>query len=222
MILCIADILTAAEAADLVAALDAVPFGDGRETAGWNARTVKRNLQALKTGPAADTAAMVEAALRRNALFMSATLPRRIAPVLFSRYEPGMTYGTHLDDALVGEEPKLRTDISLTLFLSPPDACDGGELVVESTAGEESWKLAAGSAVVYAASTLHRVEPVTRGARLAAVTWVESLVRDAAKREILFDLDNARRAIFAGAGKTREFDLVSKSHANLLRRWAET
>ena len=222
MILCIADVLTADELASIVAVLSAAAFGDGRDTAGWNARLVKRNLQALKNDPARGAAEAVETALRRNALFASAALPRRIAPVMFSRYEQGMAYGSHFDDAVMGGANPLRSDIAMTLFLSAPADCDGGELVIETTGGEEAYKLDPGSAVIYPATTLHRVEPVRRGVRVAAVTWVESLVRDAAKREILFDLDNARRALFAIGGKTREFDLVSKSHANLLRRWAET
>ena len=118
------------------------------------------------------------------------------------------------------QEP-IRSDLSFTLFLSPPDAYDGGELVIEGSAGEQAFKLPAGGLVLYPSSTLHRVAPVTRGERLAAVSWVQSQVRDPACREILFDLDTARRTLFQREGKSREFDLLSKSLANLLRLWAE-
>jgi PKHD-type hydroxylase len=129
-----------------------------------------------------------------------------------------MAYGTHVDDALMGG---MRTDISFTLFLSDPESYDGGELVTESHAGEQPFKLPAGSLVLYPSTTLHRVEPVTRGSRLAAVGWVRSLVRDPARRELLFDLDTARKALFDRDGKSPEFDLLSKCGANLLRMWAE-
>jgi PKHD-type hydroxylase len=141
--------------------------------------------------------------------------------MLFSRYEAGMSYGRHIDNALMGNQDFLRSDISLTLFLSPPSTYEGGELVIESTDAEQAYKLEAGSVIVYPSSTLHRVEPVTEGVRLVAVAWVQSLVREPSEREILFDLDTARRAIFTKQGKTIEFDLISKSHANLLRKWAE-
>ena len=116
----------------------------------------------------------------------------------------------------------IRTDVSFTLFLGDPASYDGGELVMEGTGGEQAYKLDAGSMILYPSGALHRVEPVTRGARLAAVGWAQSLVRDPGKREILFDLDTARRAIFRQQGKTAEFDLISKSTANLMRLWAES
>lgn len=129
-----------------------------------------------------------------------------------------MAYGTHIDNALM-QNPLMRSDISMTLFLSDPATYAGGELVVESTQGEEAFKLPAGSAIVYPSSTLHRVEEVTQGIRLAAVTWVQSLVRDPQQREVLFDLETARQTLFEASGKTPVFDLISKSHANLLRQW---
>jgi PKHD-type hydroxylase len=115
----------------------------------------------------------------------------------------------------------IRADLSLTLFLSEPNSYEGGELVIESTQGEQSFKLAAGSLVLYPSTTLHRVEPITAGMRLVAVTWIQSLVRDPSDREILFDLDTARQILFAQYGKSKEFDLLSKSYANLLRKWIE-
>ena len=203
--------------------LGAARFADGAATAGWHARLVKQNRQAAREEGTNEAAALVQQALEGSDVFRSGVLPKRLVLPLFARYEPGMTYGSHVDDALMAaSEGRLRTDVAVTVFLSPPESYEGGELVVEETAGERSFKLPAGAAVAYPATTLHRVAPVTRGVRLVAVTWVESFVRDAAHREILFDLDQARRAIFAEKGKSREFDLVSKSYSNLLRRWAET
>jgi PKHD-type hydroxylase len=219
MILCIDGVFDAAALAEAAALLTRIRFEDGARTAGWHAREVKRNLQAA----AGDTAAaalraMVMARLEAHALFQLAARPRRLAPLLVSRYEPGMGYGSHVDDALMGE---LRSDVAFTLFLGKPEDCDGGELVLDSTAGEQPFKLAAGSLVLYPATTLHRVETVTRGTRFAVVGWAQSLVRDPARRELLFDLETARRAMFEKDGKTAAFDLVSKSLANLLRQWAE-
>jgi PKHD-type hydroxylase len=133
----------------------------------------------------------------------------------------GMQYGSHVDNAFMGNENRMRSDLSLTLFLSDPATYEGGELVVETTQGEQAFKLDAGAMVLYPSSTLHRVEPVTAGVRLAAIAWVQSLVKEVTEREILFDLDTARQAIFAKHGKTAEFDLLTKSYANLLRKWGE-
>jgi len=222
MILCVSGVLSAEALAEIRSLLSEVPFSDGRNTAGWHARLVKENLQADKTEPAVRAEAIVRDALFTNPLFQAAALPRSLRPILFSRYEEGMGYGSHVDDALMGRQPPQRSDVSLTVFLSTPAEYDGGELVIESTAGEHDYKLEAGSAIFYPSTTLHRVAPVTRGARLVAVGWVQSLVRSAARREILFDLDNVRRSIFDRDGKSREFDLLCKSHANLLRLWSET
>src|SRR6266478_7972497 len=153
-----------------------------------------------------------------NEVFRLAVRPKALSPLLFSRYEKNMHYGSHVDDALM---EGMRTDVSFTLFLSEPTSYDGGELTIESAGGEETFKLAAGTLVAYSATSLHRVTAVTRGARLAAVGWARSFIRDPAQRELLFDLDTARRQIFAREGKSTEFDLVSKSFANLLRMWVE-
>ena len=153
-----------------------------------------------------------------HALFVLATRPKALTPIILSRYDADMRYGTHVDDALMGG---LRTDVSYTLFLSDPASYEGGELVIESTAGEQPFKLEAGSLVLYPSTTLHRVEPVLSGERLAAVGWVRSLIRDPARRELLFDLETASRQLFEKHGKTGEFDLVTKSATNLLRLWAE-
>jgi PKHD-type hydroxylase len=223
MILGLGDILDQQRLDRIGAALSGAQFADGTATAGWHARVVKKNRQAMREARTNEAAALVQQALEQSDVFRSGVLPKRFVLPLFARYEPGMTYGSHVDDALMAaSEGRLRTDVAATVFLSPPASYEGGELVIEETAGERIFKLPAGSAVVYPATTLHRVAPVARGVRLVAVTWIESFVRDAAQREMLFDLDQARRAIFAEKGKSREFDLVSKTYSNLLRRWAET
>lgn len=222
MIFSIASVLTAKELNFVAECLDDSDFVDGKTTAGWHARLVKHNTQ-LKTQAsyAKDLKELVKTALGRNPLFQMTVQPKAVHSLLFSRYEAGMSYGTHVDNALMGNQEKLRSDISLTLFLNKPSSYEGGELVIESIEGERTFKLEAGDAVVYPSSTLHRVEPVTEGVRLVTVGWVQSFVRDPMKREILFDLDTVRRSIFQKSGKTIEFDLISKTYANLLRQWAD-
>lgn len=226
MILCIDAVLTDEELETIATALKTAPFVDGKATAGWHARQVKHNTQ-IEAGAAAENVrSLVLAALQRNAIFQMAAYPKTIRPPLISRYEEGMSYGTHVDNALMGSSNAsrtdlMRTDLSLTLFLNPPDDYDGGELVIEDTLGHHPFKLPAGAMVLYPATTLHRVEPVTRGTRLVAVTWVQSLVRNAGDRELLFELDTARQSLFQQHGKTPEFDQITKCHANLLRRWVE-
>jgi PKHD-type hydroxylase len=219
MILCIQNLLDSAAMAECRAALPRLTWVDGAATAGWHARLVKKNQQAAADDALAETLRQrVVQALQANELFKVAAWPKVAGPVLISRYGTGMEYGLHVDDAMMGP---LRSDISYTVFLSDPADYDGGELVMETTTGEQGFKLPAGSMVLYPSTTLHRVAPVTRGARHAAVGWVQSLVRDAAKREILFDMESARRAVFQKGGKTPEFDLMSKSSANLIRMWSE-
>lgn len=222
MIICMANILTSEELGLIIDRLKNAEFVDGKLTAGWYAQQVKNNAQ-LKNdvAPTQELRNLVNQALKRNSLFQIAARPKAIRPIMFSRYQGGMYYGTHIDNAIMGDEELMRSDLSLTLFLSDPATYTGGELVIESTQGEQAFKLDAGSMVVYPTTTLHRVEPVTEGERLAAVTWVQSLVRDAHKREILFDLDTVRDTLFQKSGKTAEFDLLSKSIANLLRKWAD-
>jgi len=223
MILCIGNILTPEQVSRISAALDDGQFEDGRKTAGWHARLVKNNEQmASGSAQGKELRAEVEAPLTGPPVFQMAVRPRRMTPILFSRYRDGMTYGNHVDDPVMGRgDNRIRTDISFTLFLDDPDSYDGGELVTDTTAGEQSYKLPAGSAVIYPSSTLHRVEPVTRGQRRVAIGWIQSTIRDPAQREVLFDLDTARRQIFEREGKTAEFDLLTKSLANLQRFWAE-
>ena len=195
-------------------------FVDGLMTAGWASRLVKKNEQ-LAAGPGAQAAQKrVIDALAANAVFSTAVMPQRIGPPLFARYTPGMSFGAHVDNAVMGAD-HLRTDVSVTVFLAEPDTYDGGELVIDTASGEESYKLPAGSAVIYPSTTLHRVAEVTRGTREVAVTWAQSLVRSAERRELLFDLERARRALFERDGKTAEFDLLHKVASNLRRMWVE-
>jgi PKHD-type hydroxylase len=197
-------------------------FVDGRSTAGWHARKVKHNEQADAGADIVQTwRQRVGDSIRRHPLFQMAARPARMTPVRFSRYRAGMHYGNHVDDPVMGGERPVRTDLSFTLFLEAPEDYDGGELVTDTTAGEQRYKLPAGAMILYPSSTLHRVEPVTRGRRLAAIGWVQSQVRDPGAREILFDLDTARRQLFEREGKSTEFDLLSKSLANLQRLWVD-
>jgi PKHD-type hydroxylase len=218
MILAIADVLTAADVDALRAGLASATFVDGKTTAGWSAKVVKANLQARPDAEVERLRALVEARLLEHPIFALATRPKAIIGPLFSRYQPGHAYGTHVDDALIAG---MRTDVSFTLFLSDPAAYDGGELIIDTTSGEEAFKLAPGSLVTYPATTLHRVAPVVQGERLAAAGWVRSHLRNAAQRELLFDLETARRRLFEREGKTAEADLLAKCAANLLRLWCD-
>lgn len=221
MLICIPDIITPAEARQVRDRVLQLKFVDGSATAGVYARTVKRNQQLENSPETQKLQEFVMQALMRSLEFERFAFPRNMKPIMFSRYEPGMEYGTHVDNAVMSGRPPVRSDVSLTLFLSEPDTYDGGELTIQTLTGEEQIKLPAGSIVTYPSSTLHRVAPVTRGVRVAAVTWVQSMIRDPACREILSDLETTRRTIFETQGKTREFDLISKSFANLMRMWAE-
>jgi PKHD-type hydroxylase len=215
----IGNVLSADEIDTVCAALARAHFVDGKATAGFAARMVKNNQQAEGSDRSLATIRqLVAERVLGNEVFRLAVRPKALSPLLFSRYERGMHYGSHVDDALMDG---MRTDVALTLFLSDPTSYDGGELTIESAAGEETFKLDAGALVAYSATSLHRVADVTRGARLAAVGWARSFVRDPAQRELLFDLDTARRQLFAREGKSAQFDLISKSFANLLRMWVE-
>ena len=221
MIFAINEVLTPEELKLIIESLEHADFVDGKTTAGWHAKFVKNNMQLnSKVSYFNDLREIIKTTLKRNALFQCAVQPKIIHSILFSRYEKGMFYGMHVDNAFMGNQDFWRSDVSFTLFLSSPSTYEGGELVIECTDNECTYKLEAGSMIVYPSSTLHRVETVTQGVRLAAVGWVQSLVRDPNEREILFDLDTARRSIFAKEGKSIEFDLLSKSYTNLLRKWA--
>ena len=223
MIFTIENLLTPEQLAIISERLQTDDFVDGKTTAGWHARIVKENTQlSNKATYAKEIKDLIRVALEKNPLFKVATQPNIVHSMLISRYETGMSYGQHVDNAIMGTGSSCyRSDISLTVFLNDPGSYEGGELVIEHVEGERMFKLEAGSTIVYPSSTLHRVEPVTKGVRLVAVAWVQSLVRAPQQREILFDLDTVRRSIFQKEGKTIEFDLISKSHANLLRQWSQ-
>lgn len=222
MILVIDGALTPAELERIRDSLAQAEFVEGKTTAGWHAKQVKNNRQLARTSPqAGELQELVKGALERHPLLKMAVQPKLIHSVLFSRYEAGMSYGTHVDNAFMGKQQFWRSDVSFTLFLSSPPSYTGGELVVEASDGERSYKLEAGSLVAYPSSSLHRVEPVSAGVRSVAVGWIQSWVRSPERREILFDLDTVRRSIFAREGKTVEFDLLSKTYANLLRQWGD-
>jgi PKHD-type hydroxylase len=196
---------------------------DGRVTAGHQGAPVKRNVQIAETSPIArELGDLILAALERNSLFISAALPSQVYPPMFNRYESGMHFGSHVDGAIrliPGTGAKIRTDISATLFLSSPDEYDGGELLIEDTYGVHSAKLAAGDMLIYPSTSLHRVSPVTRGARIASFFWIQSLVRDDGQRSLLFDLDTAvQRLNAAGADDVARTHLTGCYH-NLLRMW---
>jgi PKHD-type hydroxylase len=220
MMMLIEGLLPEEDVARVRAGLAAAPFQDGRATAGATARAVKANEQAVGADPDVQALeAFVVDALLRNALFQASARPARLSRVLFSRYRPGQTYGPHTDDALMGMAPnRLRADLAFTLFLADPASYEGGELVIDSPAGAKTAKLAAGSAIVYPAGTIHHVAPVTTGERLACVGWVQSLVRDHAQREMLFDLTLARAKL---TGAANDVLLLDKAISNLLRMWSE-
>jgi PKHD-type hydroxylase len=215
----IGNVLAADEIKTVLAVLKRARFEDGRASAGFAARLVKRNRQADGSDRSLATIReLIAARILSNEVFRLAARPKALSTLLLSRYEKGMHYGSHVDDPLIDG---MRADVAFTLFLSDPKSYAGGELIIESVAGEETVKLPAGSLVAYPATSLHRVADVSRGTRLAAVGWARSLVRDPARRELLFELDTARRQLFAREGKSAEFDLISKSFANLMRMWVE-
>jgi PKHD-type hydroxylase len=225
MIIRVPSVLSSDELVAIRARLESGAWDDGRLTAGHQSARVKDNLQLPQHDPAArDASDSVLRALERSPLFVSAALPHHVYPPLFNRYVPGMSFGNHVDNAvrqIPGTPHRLRTDVSATLFLSPPEEYDGGELIVEDTFGTHSVKLAAGDMVVYPASSLHRVEPIARGTRTAAFFWIQSMVRDDSARTLLFDLDTTIRELTEkGADRDCVVRLTNTYH-NLLRRWAE-
>lgn len=198
---------------------------DGRVTAGHQGAQVKRNLQIAEDAPLArELGEVILAALEKNPLFISAALPNRVYPPMFNRYEGGMHFGSHVDGAVrlvPGSGIKLRTDLSATLFLCAPHEYDGGELLIEDAQGLQKVKLAAGDMILYPASTMHRVAPVTRGVRLASFFWVQSMVRDDAQRALLFDLDMAIVRLNRDKAGDEALVALAGCYHNLLRMWAE-
>jgi PKHD-type hydroxylase len=225
MLITIPDVLSAGEVGDARAALDAADWVDGRVTAGYQARGVKENLQLPEGHPVAvKLGEVVLAALARSQQFMASVLPLKVFPPMFNRYTGGGQFGTHVDTAIramASTGQRMRTDVSATLFLSAPDQYDGGELLVEDTYGVHSVKLAAGHMVLYPATSLHRVTPVTKGTRVASFFWIQSMIRSDGERTLLYDLDTAIQRIAKDApGNPAGVQLTGVYH-NLLRRWAE-
>lgn len=222
MILSINEVLQPAEIAGLLDALARSKFVDGRATAGGAAARVKNNRQVGNDDPGLEPLQKtVLEALQRNEAFTGYALPLRLMPPLFNRYEPGMSYGDHVDRPVMQGRQPVRTDLAVTLFLSAPESYDGGELVVSSDFGAQRVKLPAGSAVLYPAGTLHRVEPVTRGVRMAAVTWVQSMVREHEQRQMLAELGQLRHWVEQKVPESLEGLRLQKIRAQLLRWWAE-
>ena len=225
MLLTIPNVLTLEQVAEARRVLASANWVDGRVTAGYQAQEVKRNLQIPEASEVAvKLGDMVLAGLARSPRFMSAALPLRVFPPMFNSYSTGQTFGNHIDTAIrqvVTSGQRIRTDLSATLYLTAPEEYDGGELVVEDAYGSHSMKLPAGHMVLYPATSLHRVEPITRGARVSSFFWIQSMVRDDGRRTILFELDSAiQRLAPVAEAKETAVQLTGVYH-NLLRQWAE-
>ncbi|MEP6784687.1 MAG: Fe2+-dependent dioxygenase [Sphingomonadales bacterium] len=226
MLIAIPELLSPDEVAQVRGLIDVADWVDGNVTSGHQSALAKKNEQLPEDSPAGrDAGAIILNALQRSPLFIAAALPARIFPPLFNRYAGGDTFGTHVDNAVRlrrGSDLRVRSDLSATLFLAEPDDYDGGELIVEDRYGAQSVKLPAGHMLLYPASSLHRVEPVTRGTRVASFFWIQSMVRDDSARRILFDLDNGVRTVAADRGHDDRavIELTGVYH-NLLRRWAD-
>ena len=227
MMIAIPDLLASEEVARVRAIIDAGDWRDGNATSGPQSALAKRNCQLPEdSSEAREAGRIILEALGRSALFIAAALPLKIFPPLFNRYQGGEAFGTHVDNAVRihrSSEFRVRTDLSATLFLEDPGAYEGGELVVEDNLGVHSARLPAGHLLLYPSSSLHRVEPVTRGARIASFFWIQSMVRDDSARTILFDLDQSIQSVAEekGQGDPNVVRLTGIYH-NLLRRWADT
>ncbi|WP_342722550.1 Fe2+-dependent dioxygenase [Bradyrhizobium sp. B097] len=228
MLVCIPDVLSKADVADLRRIMDASDWEDGRSTAGAASAMVKRNEQLPPDSEVArQLGNRILSALSASPRFISAAIPLRIFPPLFNRYaaSDGHHFGLHVDNAVRGDRltgMRIRTDLSVTLFLSEPEEYDGGELVIEDLYGSHEIKLPAGDLVVYPASSLHLVTPVTRGTRLASFFWLQSMVRDAHARSLIFDLDTAIQALVERLGRDDpETVKLTGIYHNLIRHWAE-
>ena len=226
MLIHVPEVLNSDSLARCLQLLGNAPWVDGRVTAGAQSVQVKNNLQLPEnSSKAAAAREIVLKGLEQNALFFSAALPRHIFPPLFNRYE-GMTnaFGNHVDNAIrtvARTGQRIRTDLSATLFLSAPEDYDGGELVIEDTYGAHAIKLPAGDLVLYPSASLHRVEPVTRGARMASFMWIESMVRETERRRLLFEMDMALLEMRHAQGDTPPVVSLTGCYHNLLRMWAE-
>ncbi len=225
MMLRIPALLSPEEVRECREALEAADWQDGRTTAGHLAAKVKSNLQLPIDSPLAQKMGhLILDKLGKNPLYLSAALPLRVLPPRFNRYEGGGTYGNHIDNALFvipGTAIKVRTDVSTTVFFSDPDEYEGGELIVEDTFGHQSVKLAAGDAILYPGTSLHRVNPVTRGTRYASFFWTQSMVKSDEQRRLLFDLDQSIQQLTVDCPDHPRLSALSGTYHNLLRMWSE-
>ena len=225
MLIVIPEVLTAAQVAEARKILEAAEWVDGKVTAGYQSARAKDNTQIPEGHPAArQVGDMILKALGQNPLFMAAALPLQVFPPLFNRYTGGQSFGTHVDNAIrqvPGTPHRIRTDLSATLFFAAPDEYDGGELCVEDAYGLKSVKLPPGHMVLYPATSLHHVKPVTRGARLCSFFWIQSMVRDDGQRSILFDLDLALQRLNQDHPSHPSSVQITGVYHNLLRQWAE-
>ena len=223
MLLTVPKLLNPAQLEKIHEVLAGAQFVDGRLTAGFAAARVKHNLE-MQQDPERSKLIIriLMASLAHNESFRFGALPHRVADPIVARYEPGMTYGDHVDDPIMGTSgPRFRTDVSMTIFLNPPEAYEGGELTIRTPFGDRQVKLPAGDAVIYPSSSLHKVAEVTAGERLVALTWIQSYVRDAARRELLYELNLAREGLLKEAPGSETTGYVDRSYANLLRMWAD-
>ncbi|QWF18394.1 Fe2+-dependent dioxygenase [Lysobacter capsici] len=227
MLLHVPKVLTAEQVAHCRARLDQAGWADGRITAGHQSARAKDNAQLPETDPVArELGPLILDALAKNSTFFSAALPQRVYPPLFNRYAGGQSFGFHVDNAIRYDRSRggmdaVRTDLSATLFLSAPDEYDGGELVIEDTYGTHNVKLAAGDLVLYPGTSLHKVTPVTRGARIASFFWIQSLVSEDAQRRLMFELDISIRRLTADVPDHPALVQLTGVYHNLLRRWSQ-
>jgi PKHD-type hydroxylase len=226
MLVCVPDVLSKVTVAEFRAAMDAAAWEDGRSTAGAQSALVKKNEQLPPDSEIArQLGESVVKALVGNPLFVSAAIPKQIFPPLFNRYGIGQHFGVHVDNAVRGDHltgTRIRTDLSVTLFLSEPEEYDGGELIVEDYYGSHGVKLPAGHLVLYPASSLHTVTPVTRGVRVASFFWLQSMIRDGHARSLIFDLDNAIQGLVEHSDRNNpEIVKLTGIYHNLIRYWAE-
>ncbi len=222
MLIEIPELLNSAQLAKIHESLARARFVDGRLTAGMAASKVKNNEElALEPELLQRLYRIVMASVGHSEVFRSAVLPARVADFIFARYQPGMRYGDHVDDPIMGQGPRFRSDVSMTIFLNPPETYDGGELVIRTPFGDQQVKLPAGHAVVYPSASVHRVAEVSRGERLVALTWIQSFVRDAARRELLYELDQSRQHLLRSDPESDVTKNIDRSYVNLLRMWAD-
>ena len=227
MIVHIPNLLSGEQVAHMRGVLSGTDWVDGKVTAGAQSAGTKHNLQVPENAPAARALGdMILTALGQNERFTSAALALRVFPPLFNRYDQGMNFGAHIDNAIrfvkgASSPVRVRTDLSATLFLTDPEDYDGGELVIEDTFGNHKVKLPAGDLVVYSATSRHHVTPVTRGSRWSSFFWIQSMIRDESARAMLFELDNAIQGLREQVGDSEEVVSLTGLYHNLVRRWAD-